>query len=1157
MEYNFNEIEKRWQKRWADDKTYHVTEDARKEKFYVLNMFPYPSGAGLHVGHPLGYIASDIYARYKRMRGYNVLNPMGYDAYGLPAEQYAIQTGQHPAVTTEQNINHYREQLDKIGFSFDWDREVRTCDPRYYKWTQWAFMKMFGSYYDNKLQKARPITDLVKHLEQHGTAGLDAAQGEDIELTAGEWRAMTEKEQQQTLMNWRLAYLGETMVNWCAGLGTVLANDEVVDGVSVRGGYPVVQKKMMQWCLRVSAYAQRLLDGLDTVDWTESLKETQRNWIGRSEGTEIHFKIAPSNSPRGGGQVTQEGDLEKQWELFKTANPFNYELLKENAKHNRNNSTQAENALWEALRGKQLGEKFRRQHVIGDFIVDFISFKSKIVIEVDGEYHNEPEQIEADNLRTNFLNEAGFKVLRFKNEEVLGNIDGVIEKIKEEITLSDSTRSGGQVTQETNQSSPTGGVEGAFTVFTTRADTIFGVTFMVLAPESELVPLVTTEEQKAEVDAYLERTKKRTERERISDRSVSGVFSGSYAVNPLTGEDIPIWISDYVLAGYGTGAIMAVPAHDSRDYAFAKHFGLEIRPLIEGCDVSEESFDAKEGIVCNSPAPSISPRRGEQVTQEANQSSSTGGIVGAGLNLNGLTVKEAIAKTKEYVKEHGLGRVKVNYRLRDAIFSRQRYWGEPFPVYYKDSMPYTIPEECLPLELPEIDQYKPTETGEPPLGHAKKWAWDTEKNAVVDKSLVDNVTVFPLELNTMPGFAGSSAYYLRYMDPKDDKALVSRDADTYWRNVDLYVGGTEHATGHLIYSRFWNKFLHDLGVSCEEEPFKKLVNQGMIQGRSNFVYRVNSPSNLTGGEAPDANEANQSSPTGGVEGAVAPLFVSFGLKDKYDVTPIHVDVNIVHADVLDIDAFKAWRPEYANAEFILEDGKYVCGWAIEKMSKSMYNVVNPDMIVEKYGADTLRLYEMFLGPVEQSKPWDTNGIDGCHRFLKKFWALFTDKDGMKELTDGEATADEMKSLHKLIKKVTQDIEAFSYNTSVAAFMICVGEMAQMKCRNRGVLLTLVRLIAPFAPHIAEELWHLLGNQGTVCDAPWPEFDEKYLVESTVQMTISFNGKARFQMQFAADADNKAIEEAVMADERSAKYIGEKKVAKVIIVPKKIVNIVVK
>ena len=972
MEYNFNEIERKWQKRWAEDKTYHVVEDTQKEKFYVLNMFPYPSGAGLHVGHPLGYIASDIYARYKRQRGFNVLNPMGYDAYGLPAEQYAIQTGQHPAVTTEQNINHYREQLDKIGFSFDWDREVRTCDPKYYHWTQWAFQKMFESYYDNKEQKAKPISELVKHLGEQGTEGLDAACSEELKLTADEWNAMTEKQRQQTLMNWRIAYLGETMVNWCAGLGTVLANDEVVDGVSVRGGYPVVQKKMMQWCLRVSAYAQRLLDGLDTVDWTDSLKETQRNWIGRSEGTEIEFEV--KNEER-----------------------------------------------------------------------------------------------------------------RTKNPNATGQDDSSLS------TLNSSLK---------------------FTIFTTRADTIFGVTFMVLAPESELVAKVTTPEQKAEVDAYLERTKKRTERERISDRSVSGVFSGSYAVNPFTGEDIPIWISDYVLAGYGTGAIMAVPAHDSRDYAFAKHFGLEIRPLIEGCDISEESFDAKEGIVCNSPKSGV-----EAID---------------GFSLNGLTVKEAIQKTKDFVKSHNLGRVKVNYRLRDAIFSRQRYWGEPFPVYYKDGMPYMIPEECLPLELPEIDKYQPTETGEPPLGHAKKWAWDTEKNAVVDKSLVDNATVFPLELNTMPGFAGSSAYYLRYMDPKDGNALVSPEADQYWRNVDLYVGGTEHATGHLIYSRFWNKFLFDLGVSCEEEPFKKLVNQGMIQGRSNFVYRVNSGDH-------DA----------------APVFVSYGLKDKYDTTPIHVDVNIVHGDVLDIDAFKAWRPEYENAEFILEDGKYVCGWAIEKMSKSMYNVVNPDMIVEKYGADTLRLYEMFLGPVEQSKPWDTNGIDGCHRFLKKFWALFTDKDGMKQLSDGEATADEMKSLHKLIKKVTQDIEAFSYNTSVAAFMICVGEMAQMKCRNREVLTTLVRLIAPFAPHIAEELWHQSGNEGTVCDAPWPEFDEKYLVESTVQMTVSFNGKARFQMQFAADADNKTIEDAVMADERSAKYIGEKSVAKVIIVPKKIVNIVIK
>ena len=972
MEYNFNEIERRWQKRWAEMKTYHVTEDTQKEKFYVLNMFPYPSGAGLHVGHPLGYIASDIYARYKRLKGFNVLNPMGYDAYGLPAEQYAIQTGQHPAVTTDENINHYREQLDKIGFSFDWDREVRTCDPKYYHWTQWAFIRMFNSYYDNTQQKARPIEELEKYLSEHGTEGLDAACSEELKLTATEWNAMTEKEKRHTLMNWRMAYLGETMVNWCAGLGTVLANDEVVDGVSVRGGYPVVQKKMMQWCLRVSAYAQRLLDGLDTVEWTDSLKETQRNWIGRSEGTEIEFKIAPHKLPRGGASDTNEA----------------------------------------------------------------------------------------------------------------------------------------------NQNSPSGESEGGFTIFTTRADTIFGVTFMVLAPESELVEKVTTPEQKAEVDAYLERTKKRTERERISDRSVSGVFSGSYAVNPFTGEDIPIWISDYVLAGYGTGAIMAVPAHDSRDYAFAKHFGLEIRPLIEGCDVSEESFDAKEGTVCNSPKSGVEAIHG--------------------FSLNGLSVKEAIQKTKEFVKANNLGRVKVNYRLRDAIFSRQRYWGEPFPVYYKDGEPYMIPEECLPLELPEIDQYKPTETGEPPLGHAKKWAWDTANNCVVDKSLVDNATVFPLELNTMPGFAGSSAYYLRYMDPTNDKALVSPEADQYWRNVDLYVGGTEHATGHLIYSRYWNKFLHDIGVSCEKEPFKKLVNQGMIQGRSNFVYRVNS----------DDHDA-------------APVFVSLGLKDKYDTTPIHVDVNIVHADVLDINAFKAWRPEYENAEFILEDGKYVCGWAIEKMSKSMYNVVNPDMIVEKYGADTLRLYEMFLGPVEQSKPWDTNGIDGCHRFLKKFWGLYSDKDGMKELADGEATAEELKSVHKLIKKVTQDIEAFSYNTSVAAFMICVNELSQMKCRNRALLTDMVVLIAPFAPHIAEELWHALGNDTTVFDASWPEYNEKFLVESTVSLTVSFNGKARYQMQFAADADNKTIESAVLADDRSKKYIGDKNVVKVIIVPKKIVNIVIK
>ena len=952
MEYNFREIEKRWQSQWVKDNTYHVTEDTSKEKFYVLNMFPYPSGAGLHVGHPLGYIASDIYARYKRLKGFNVLNPMGYDAYGLPAEQYAIQTGQHPEVTTVANIARYRQQLDNIGFSFDWDREIRTCDPKYYHWTQWAFEKMFGSFFCKKCQKAQPIEKLIEHFEEKGSEGTEnIAQNEQLDFTAEEWKAYDDVKKQQVLMNYRIAYLGETMVNWCAGLGTVLANDEVVNGVSERGGFPVVQKKMQQWCLRTSAYSQRLLDGLETVDWSDSIKETQRNWIGRSEGTEMQFKVA--------------------------------------------------------------GQDFD------------------------------------------------------------------------------------------------------FTIFTTRADTIFGVTFMVLAPESELVEKLTTPEKKAAVDEYLAYVKKRTELDRMANHSVTGVFSGSYAVNPFTGENIPVWISEYVLAGYGTGAIMAVPAHDSRDYAFAKHFSLPIIPLIEGADVSEESFDAKEGIVTNSPA------EGKQTLD--------------GFSLNGLSVKEAIAATKKFVTEKGMGRVKVNYRLRDAIFSRQRYWGEPFPVYYKDGMPQMIPEECLPLELPEIETYKPTETGEPPLGRAKKWAWDVEKKEVVDKSLVDNKTVFPLELNTMPGFAGSSAYYLRYMDPKDDKCLVSKEADEYWQNVDLYVGGCEHATGHLIYSRFWNKFLFDLGVSCKEEPFQKLVNQGMIQGRSNFVYRINSDDH-----------------------SKAPVFVSAGLKKDYDVTPIHVDVNIVSADVLDIDAFKAWRPEYENAEFILEDGKYVCGWAVEKMSKSMFNVVNPDMIVEKYGADTLRLYEMFLGPVEASKPWDTNGIDGCFRFLKKFWNLFYENRTDTFLPcDEKPSAESLKSLHKLIKKVTEDIEKFSYNTSISAFMIAVGELQQQKCRSKEVLEQLVVLIAPFAPHIAEELWHTLGHTTTVCDAAWPAFDEKYLVESEMQLTISFNGKARFQKKFPADATNDAIQTAVLEDEQSQKYIGDKKVVKVSVVPKKIVNVVVK
>ena len=945
MEYNFREIEKKWQAKWAAEKTYHVEPDASKEKFYVLNMFPYPSGAGLHVGHPLGYIASDIYARYKRLKGFNVLNPMGYDAYGLPAEQYAIQTGQHPAVTTVKNIARYREQLDKIGFSFDWDREVRTCDPQYYKWTQWAFQKMFGSFYSNTEAKALPIEELVRHFETAGTAGLDVAQSEELNFTAEEWKAMSDVEKQQVLMNYRIAYLGETMVNWCPQLGTVLANDEVVDGVSERGGFPVVQKKMKQWCLRVSAYSQRLLNGLETIDWTDSLKETQRNWIGRSEGTEMQFSV-------------KDSDLK-------------------------------------------------------------------------------------------------------------------------------------------------------FTIFTTRADTIFGVTFMVLAPESELVAQLTTDAQRAEVEAYLEATKKRTERERIAYRKVSGVFSGSYAVNPFTGDAIPVWISDYVLAGYGTGAIMAVPAHDSRDYAFARHFNLPIVPLIEGADVSEESFDAKEGIVSNSPA------AGKESLK--------------GFSLNGLTVKEAIAATKKFVTENGLGRVKVNYRLRDAIFSRQRYWGEPFPVYYKDGMPQMIPEACLPLELPEVSRFLPTETGEPPLGNATRWAWDEKNACVTDNSQIDQVNVFPLELSTMPGFAGSSAYYLRYMDPRNDDALVSEEAVGYWQNVDLYIGGSEHATGHLIYSRFWNKFLFDLGISCKEEPFAKLVNQGMIQGRSNFVYRIK-----------DTN-----------------TFVSLGLKDQHDVTPIHVDVNIVHNDVLDLDAFKAWRPEYADAEFILEDGKYVCGWAVEKMSKSMYNVVNPDYIVETYGADTLRLYEMFLGPINQSKPWDSNGIDGCFRFLRKCWNLFFDKNGEWAVKEEAATKDNLKSLHKLIKKVTEDIETFSYNTAIPAFMIATGELAQQKCVSREVLEKLVVLLAPFAPHVAEELWEKLGHTTTVCDAEWPIFDESHLKEDSVTLSVSFNGKTRFTLDFPADASADAIREATLASEQAQKYLEGKNVVKVIVVPGRIVNIVIK
>ena len=945
MEYNFKEIEKKRQAKWSADKTYEVREDVSKQKLYVLDMFPYPSGSGLHVGHPLGYIASDIYARFKRLQGFNVLHPMGYDAYGLPAEQYAIQTGQHPAITTENNIKRYREQMDKIGFCYDWSREVRTCEPDYYHWTQWAFIEMFNSYYCYDVQQARPIDELIQAFEQTGTAGLNIACSNELSFTADEWKAKGEKEKQEILLNYRLAYLGDTMVNWCSALGTVLANDEVVNGVSERGGHPVEQKIMRQWCLRTSAYAQRLLDGLDTIDWTESLKETQRNWIGRSEGAEIWFRIK--------------------------------------------------------------------------------------------------------------------------------------------------------------------GNEDQFCVFTTRADTIFGVTFMVLAPESELTDALTTPEQKEEVEAYKAAAKKKTERERQIDKKVTGVFTGSYAINPVTHEAIPIWVSDYVLAGYGTGAIMAVPGHDSRDYLFAKHFSLPIVPLIEGCDISEESFDAKQGRMTNSP------QKGKEIE---------GGLV-----LNGLEVREAIAKTHAYIEEKRLGRIKVNYRLRDAIFSRQRYWGEPFPIYYDtEGLPQPLPMDCLPLELPEVDKFLPTASGEPPLGRAENWAWDMANRKVVESAKIDNRTVFPLELNTMPGFAGSSAYFIRYEDPHNKQRLVEKKINEYWRNVDLYLGGTEHATGHLIYSRFWNKFLFDRGIICDDEPFKKLINQGMIQGRSNFIYRINGTN----------------------------TFISYNLKDRYEVTPLHVDVNLVSNDVLNIEALRNWNPEYKNAEFITEDGgKYICGWAIEKMSKSMYNVVNPDVIIEKFGADTLRLYEMFLGPIEQSKPWDTNGIDGVARFLKRLWNLFYCNAGEWGVTDEEPTAEELKSLHKLIKKVTFDIDHFSFNTSVSAFMICVNELTGMRCRKRKIFEKLLIVLAPFAPHVAEELWYNIGNTTTICDAEWPVHNEDYLIENTVTYAVSFNGKTRFSLDLPADMGREEIEKQVLENDISKKWLRGMSPKKIIIVPGKIVNVV--
>ena len=1042
MEYKFGEIEKKWQAYWAENQTYKVTENSSKPKYYVLDMFPYPSGAGLHVGHPLGYIASDIFSRYKRLQGFNVLHPMGYDAYGLPAEQYAIQTGQHPSITTDQNIARYREQLDKIGFSYDWDREIRTSDPKYYQWTQWAFSQMFKSYYDTQLRRAKPIDRLEAHFRMRGTDNVHAACSKEMKFTSEEWNMKSDKEQQETLMNYRIAFLGDSLVNWCPQLGTVLANDEVSEGRSVRGGYPVEQKKMRQWMLRVSAYAERLLEGLDELDWSDSLKETQRNWIGRSEGAIIHMPLVESSER---GDFDKPGDEEHDLE--------------------------AEQVLWEEVKDSQLGFKMKKHYRIGDFIASFVNLDKGVIVTIDSDAFLSREEKDELIVTESRLKLGGFRIISFTQSEVLADPKAVAQTIKE--YLEGVPAADIPVSEEMGDE--------VIPVFTTRPDTIFGVTFMVLAPESELVERLTTSSQYNAVQDYITKAGKKTELERMTEKKVSGVFTGSYVKHPFTEQPIPIWISDYVLAGYGTGAIMAVPAHDSRDYAFAKHFNLPIIPLIEGCDVSEESFDAKEGIMINSDF------------------------------LNGLPVERAIGRAIDEINKKELGYSQINYRLRDATFSRQRYWGEPFPIYYKNGMPHTLSDGQLPLELPAIDKFLPTETGEPPLARAKKWT--TEEG-------------YPLETSTMPGFAGSSAYYLRYMDPHNEQMLVSQEANHYWRNVDLYIGGIEHATGHLVYSRFWNKFLFDLGIACEEEPFKKLVNQGMIQGRSNFVYRIK-----------DTNK-----------------FVSLNLKDQYDTTTIHVDVNIVHHDVLDIEAFKKWSPEYNNAEFILEDGKYICGWAVEKMSKSMYNVVNPDDIVEKYGADTLRLYEMFLGPLEQSKPWDTNGIDGVHRFLRRVWGLFHANDTF-QVSNAEPTAEELKALHKLIQKISYDIEHFSFNTSISAFMICINELTTLKSNNRAILHDFLILLSPFAPHIAEELWSKLGNEQTIFDATWPVFNEEYLKEDTFKYAISFNGKVRFTLEFAADANKTEIEQAVLNHPDSQKWIDGKTPKKVIVVPKRIVNIV--
>jgi leucyl-tRNA synthetase len=1127
MEYNFREIEQKWQQVWKERKTFRAENISSKPKYYVLDMFPYPSGAGLHVGHPLGYIASDIYARYMRQKGYNVLHPMGYDSFGLPAEQYAIQTGQHPAVTTENNINRYREQLDKIGFSFDWDREVRTSEPNYYKWTQWIFIQLFNSWYNKKSDKAEKIETLISAFETSGSKAVEAVCEEHKSFTAEEWNNFSENDKQEMLLNYRLTYLSNTMVNWCPQLGTVLANEEVKDGLSERGGYPVERKLMKQWSMRITAYAERLLTDLEKIDWTESIKEQQKNWIGKSKGASVQFYLSPDPSPQERGAEVLEkspeykttdsasnaaahssplsgvnSKVEEPSREYYTTDGKMWNLLIDKAKEMRKNATLAEKILWETLRAKSFKYKIRRQHIIDRFIVDFVILSKKLVIEIDGKIHEFLK--EEDQERTEALEAKGFKVIRFKNEAVIADVQSVVSEIlkelealpasypqtENEVKLFEEEGEEYSLSQTSQKaaahSSPLRGEvrRGVIEVFTTRPDTIFGVTFLTLAPEHELVKEITTPDKKANVEAYVTIAKNRSERERMTEvKRISGEFTGAYAIHPFSGAHIPIWVGDYVLAGYGTGAVMAVPGHDSRDHAFAKHFNIPIKEVVAGGNPDIEAFEAKEGKIVNSDF------------------------------LNGLEVKNAIEKAIEEIEKKGIGKGRTNYRLRDAIFSRQRYWGEPLPVYFKNDLPYVLNENELPVALPEVDKYLPTETGEPPLARAENWK--TKEG-------------FEYEKSTMPGWAGSSWYFYRYMDASNDQQFASKETVEYWRNVDLYIGGSEHATGHLLYARFWNKFLFDLGYVVEKEPFKKLINQGMIQGRSNFVYRLENSN----------------------------TFISAGAAKGNKTIPIHVDVNIVENDVLDLEAFKTWRPEFANAEFVLEDGKYICGWEVEKMSKSKWNVVNPDTIVERYGADTLRLYEMFLGPLEQSKPWNTNGIEGVHKFLKRLWRLYFNDKGQFEVSEDTPTKQELKSLHKTIKKVKEDIERFSFNTSVSTFMICVNELTDLKCNKRAILSDLAIIISPYAPHIAEELWAHLGNTESITFAVFPEYNEAYLTEDTFTYPVSFNGKTRFMLELPIDMAKEQVEQEVLNAPEAQKWLDGTAPKKVIVVPKKIVNVVV-